>query len=358
MSETLAPASPAGTSDTSVASAFDSFVAETPKTDAPAPSSETPASPAPAPAPATPAAETPPRRAVKVKLDHEEKEIDESWLSDEEKSKDLREKYQKGYAYDRAVARTAQEKFAEGQRAVAQSLIERGFTFKPKVANPQTLADYEVIPPAVTTPQKVDQAQTTADPELDALTKREKELVPKVRQGDAEAAEELTSVRADLAALRHTKALEAKFKAQEQEMTRKAQEAQRETEKKSYESNVDAALIEAINARTKSFEGVEDKVANDVRSIVWTLAREATIRNNGDVETAKQNAAVLMNSIEGYVASRIKHLTATATPTAPQVIGGSPASAKSTATNKTPSIHDNDWMDAALEEASKPRLVR
>ena len=61
------------------------------------------------------------------------------------------------------------------------------------------------------------------------------------------------------------------------EADRHAQEAQRSNEKTTYEQGVDKALVETIGGAAKSFDGVDEKSANAVRSILFRLSRQTTL---------------------------------------------------------------------------------
>lgn len=314
------------------------------------PSSSSPngASNTPTPAASTPAAseQAPASRKVKYEFNHAEEEFDvddairqlNDWHKDPAKPPTFKEILQKGRAFDKATER----KYVDGQKAIAAHLTKLGVSIRQKTDKPQTFDDFEFTFPQAAMPQG-----TGAD---DPLAKQIAALEAKAKDGTATAEDLVTLPRLE----RQRDAQQAKAEAD-----RQAQEAQRTRQQAETESRVDEALIGAIEARAKSFEGVEKEVADKVRSVVWALARENALKNGGDADSAKAGATAIMNHIESYVMARIKHLTATATPPASPVIGGSPTGTSAQAASKgRASMQNADWLDAALSEAETAGAAR
>lgn len=307
--------------------------ASAPKTPAPAPSQQQAAQPAsPAAAPAA--------GSLTYKFNHKEESIAPADFADPEKSKQIREWIEMGRGHKTVLERETGSAYVKGQSELAQFVRKSGIQFKPKVAEPKSLDDYEVVLPQVAMP-----AAAAAD---DPLAKEIAALEAKAKDGTATAEDLVKLPRLE----RQREAAQAKSEAD-----RAAQEARRTREKQEIETAADDALFPAIEGYAKDFEGAEDAVANPVRSIIWKMARSAALEKGGSKDevatNAKAFATTLRNHLVGWVNARVKHLTATATPPASPVIGGAPAGASSNgaASKGRASMQNADWLDSALDEA-------
>lgn len=292
---------------------------------------------------ATPAAAAPSPRKVKYQFNHEDAELDiddavkqlEEWAKDPTKPHPFVDIVQKGRAFDKATTR----RYEEGMKSLAAHLNKLGVQIKAKTQNAQTFDDYDFTFPGVAMPQ----AKSAAD---DPLAKEIAALEAKALDGTATAEDLMKLPRLE----RQREAAQ-----QKSEADRKAQEAQREQTRVQTENAVDDALTTTIEARAKSFEGVEKDTADRVRSIVWALARQTALANGQGADGAKANVNALLNHIEGYTMARIKHLTATAQPPAAPVLGGTPTGGAPAASKGRASMQNESWLDDALENSSARR---
>lgn len=278
--------------------------------------------------------------ALAYKFNHADESIDETWLTDAEKSKQLREWIETGRGHKQVVERVTRDSNHEGQKSLAAHLAKLGVQFKPKTQSPRTFDDYEIAFPTAAMP-----AGTPSD---DPLAKEIAALTKKV--------EEETATAADIVKLpnlqRQLEQRQAKAEAD-----RSAQDARTAEEKRQTEAQIDDALVQTIDGRAKAFEGVAKELADPMRSVVWNLARRLAIESGGGPAAAQANATDFLNHMEACVNARIKHLTATATPPASPVIGGTPAGAAGSngASKGRPSMHNESWLDGALEESAARR---
>lgn len=305
----------------------------------------TPAEPAsvpretpPAASPATTAAE---RRAFKVKRGDAEEEVDldEHW-KDETKRKSLQDTYQRGVNADNESA----ARWREGQKELADNLFKRGFRFNAKVQNPKTLDDYEIVPPKSDAPAA---APTTAAPQDDEIAA----LAKKCESGEGTSADVLKLNRLE----RQREAHLAKAEREKSETT-----AREKTEKAESARLLSAAAVGVIDARPNVFEGVDPKLADSMKSLAWNLAimpwknADGTERAKSPHE-AQADATEILNRIDIFVRERTKHLTKVATSPASPAPSGVPvgANGNGAASKGRPSMHNKEWLDAALDEAEQ-----
>jgi len=272
--------------------------ATTPTTE-PTPSAATAsdASPAaPAPTPAAPVT-TPAPRVVKVKVDGKEEDVDlDATYSDETKRAELAQTIQKGRNYDRE----GQRRYAEGQKALADNLARRGYTFKPKVANPQTLDDYEVIPPQAAAPTQPGAPVTTPDPELDALAKEEAELKPKIagEYADPDAVLRLAEIRSERKMIQRDRAARAKADAEQAKM-------REEGERTTRQAAVESAVVGAINSKPGVFENVPERDADRARVVIFQLATKYAKAENMHPSAVPALVTGILDDIERVISARV-----------------------------------------------------
>lgn len=316
-----------------------------PKSEEPA-REATPAAAAPSPTPATPAPEAAkPKRTFKV--DHEEHDYDE-WLGDEEKRKRLTEWTQKGYAADRLAERAA----AERERAIANDLYARGFRFTPKIPNPQSLADFEIVPP---------QAATPAAKPVDPLTKEIAEL-EQLAESDSDPDPRKTLKRlALLYAQREAHhASAAEVEKLKRESAQRAQEDQAQQSVRKQLDDYRSEVAKEIEARTKSFEKFPDAAARKARLLEQVVATSLYVpfteaeRAAGMTALAKAKALVAaeVGGLDAAHEAWRKSVTApAATPAPPPVIGSAGSGSNG---RKKPDLNtDEGWEQAFGEIDSK-----
>lgn len=242
----------------------------------------------------------------KAKVDREERDVDlaADW-PDETKRKAHIDIYQRGLGHEPVLARARGESLAAGQKAVLEILSKQGYTWKQDAAAP---GGWRFSAPAATPePGAADSP----------IAKEIAELQDKVEKDTATAGEIVK-----LGRLERQRDNEKATAAE----TRRAQEAQAADTKTRHERSVDDALVDAVGARAKSFEGVPEDVANGVRAIAFALAKKTALATGATPEAAAANVAVLLDKIEAAVEAMVKHRTKPPAPsTAPPVHGGTPA---------------------------------
>lgn len=228
------------------------------------------------------------RRALKVKLDHEEREIDlDALWASEDGRKELKERYEKGYGFDRAVERARQESFRRGQDATVKWLDMQGFRVR---QNPAVEGGWEIVPkqaatPATPTPEPV------AKPDAASVRARLEHVATYGDENDP--AGQIKAIR-ELARMDAEEAASAKFAAFNEwkaQQERQAQEAQAARQRAQAEAHVQAQIKAAVEARAKSFEGPDqDRQVQRVVALAMAKAR-TDARDMDDVIAIVHEAA-------------------------------------------------------------------
>lgn len=301
---------------------------------------ETEAQPA---APETPA-EAAERRALKVKLDHQEKEIDlDALWATEEGRKELRERYEKGYGFDRAVERAKQESFTTGREATLKWLAAQGYRVR---ANPAVDGGWEIVGPQAATPAPASPA-SAATPTPAQPTRQELEHL--ATYGDEnDPAGQIKAIRA-LAKMDAEEAASAKFRAFEEwraQQTRQAQEAQAASARAQAEAHVKSQIQAALEARAKSFDG-PDRERQVARIAALAMAKARTdAQHIDDVIAVVHEAANDLDQRRDYFLKQAAKPAETRSP--PPSLDGVPSS--TAATKKPGGERLTGWNDPRLDE--------
>jgi len=247
------------------------------------------------------------RRAFKVKLDHEEREVDlDALWATEDGKKELRERYEKGYGFDRAVERAKQDALRQGQVETVAWMKSRGFTF---TQNPMS-GQWEIQAPQAATPAaSLTPPVATPDPAKDRAR-----LEHVATYGDeTDPAAQVRAIR-ELAKFDATDAASAKFAEFENwraTMSRQAQEARATTQRETVERNVLTSVQTAIEARAKSFEG-PDKDRQIARTIASAMSKAKT-----DAKTMDEVFAIVTQAADDLDVRRDFWMKQAATPALP-----------------------------------------
>jgi len=307
-----------------------------PSAGAPPSAPSSPSSPTPAPSQPA-AAATPEKRALKVKFDHEEQEIDldEHW-KDEQKRARLKEYVEKGYGFDRVVTRTKQEAEAAGRQATINWLVSHGFTFKQ-----QPDGSYIPVPPQpVATPA----ATPSAPP---AISRAELEKL--ADEGDTKAIRELIRLEAEAA----RQAAEAKFEQKFTEATRARQEAEARIREQAAERQIVTAVEKEFEALAKSYGPDAERVKVRLLHECIAHAKSGVPQTMQDVlQPVRDEAARLARLRESWVKDLQSKPPA---PTPSPVLDGTPPGAKNPALDKRPSLDDDEYWEAAIAESRQAR---
>ena len=281
----------------------------------------------PAAAPVEAAPPPPPaRKSVKVKLDHEEQEIDESWFADEEKSKRLKETYEKGYGSDRRVARERDEAAkvarADTARQYREWLASHGYETVQDATHP---SGWKLVSKQV--------AMTAKDTAEDPLAKEEADLNAKI-----EAAEivdpkwlrrlgQIDAIRAKDDALKSWRAEQAATE-QSARAVRDAEAHKTQSAKIQEEAEkwVLGETDKFIAARAKSFEGPDsDRRGARIRSLALAAATKAASRGEDAIAAARAVVFEEADDLDARVnAWRGSLGNPPAKPEAPPVVGVAP----------------------------------
>lgn len=261
------------------------------------------------------------RRAFKIKVDHEEREIDlDAEWADESRRAKLRETWEKGLGFDRVVGRTRQEAHTQGRDQTLAWIKSQGYDI---VQNPMT-GQWTVVPPQqVATPAGGPPA-SAATPSPTAERARLEKIATYGDDNDPEG--QIKAIRA-LARLDAEEAAKAKFREFEEwkdALARRAQEEHRARVTAQAEQEVRQQIETAIAARAKSFEGPERE-----RQIERAIAL-AMLKARSDAKTLDDVLAVVNQAADDLDARREHWLRQAATP--------APAAKKPPARKPTPSL--------------------
>lgn len=292
---------------------------------------ETPKAPdVPRETPAAPVAPT--KRTFKVKLDHEEQEIDlDAEWADEAKRKALVERFEKGYGHDRVVERERKTAAETAHRAAIDAATKAWNEFLNDnncdvVRDPGSKHGWKVVPRQVATP-----AQTTPDP----LATEEKALLTKWEGEGLTAAEftrlrEIDRLRAKQETIGEIEARRAKEKADAEaaEATRRQTteaEQQAQTRREAADQWLTTETDKFIAARAKSLEGPDkDRRIARVRQLARAAAYAEASRQGSTDESviAAAKAAVWEEADDLDLRSKPAE---PAKPQPPTVVGTAPA---------------------------------
>lgn len=284
--------------------------------------------PAPPAAPAPTAAE---RRLMKLKIDHNEEDLDwdETW-KDEAKREKARLDLQRGRNADREVERARGEAQASAKKAWNEFISEHG---------------YDIVPaPGTKFGWKFAQRATTPAADSDPLTTEERELQAKADADEATARDlaRLSSIRAERAETRALKRFQDEQSAKEQKASG---DAAYEKSKGWLFGEIDTIL----GAHTKSFDGL-DRLKARIRMDAFRAGEIAAKRGANDADTRGAAHSVIAEAVEDLT-GREKKLLASLTATPPQpnsapVIGTAPA----VGGGAKPKFKDIDEAFAAVEQ--------
>lgn len=266
------------------------------------------------------------RRLLKLKLDHEEKEIDlDAEYDDEGKRKTLAETYQKGYVYDRALERARTEEAQKVRKAWNEFAADHQMEI---VEAPGTKWGWKMVPKQVTTP-----AAQTASPDADPLTKEEAEIRARIEAADVvdwKDLDRLSDIKAERAKLAAIKEYESRTNA----ATQAATAASRYEEAKKWMNGEIGTLV---SARTKSFEGVSERRMSALRQQAFAAGEAAAKAGQDPVAAAKAvifEEANDLDAIRGQAARQPTPAAAQPKPNGVPVVGTTPGGASSNHTKK------------------------
>ena len=282
-------------------------------------------------------------RKFSVKLDHEDREIDfDALLATDEGKAELKERYEKGYGFDRAVARARQE----AQDATLKWFEARGY--KPSQV-PGAPGGWEVVGPRAATPAtaapepaaKPDPADNRAELEHIATYGKDDDPAAQVK-----AIRRLSQLDAQEAVAKQSK----EFDDWKAGQTRSTQDAQQQAKRVSAENDCRAFIRKTIVARAKSFEGPDQaRQAQRAMDLAFNLARTSA----RDLDEVASVVNAYANDLDARKAHWRESL-AKQTPTkeAPPSLSGTPSGA--TDTDPTEGLEykeDADW-DAAIDQCA------
>jgi hypothetical protein len=263
------------------------------------------------------------KRLLKLKIDHEESELDlDAEYDDETKRAALVERLQKGSTFDRAVKRAQDEAIQQARTLYTDWLDAHGYTV---VADPTAPKGYKLVPKQapVTTPAVAE----------DPLTTEETKLKQKIRADSMKDGADPTDIVRlhEIASERALKvAAQAKTEAVKEWEKRVADErAQGEQKRTAAEAETwfRGEIDKLIGARTKSFDG-PDSAARIARLKQIAFAHGAAVAARG--EKPVEAVAQFINQEADDLDARAKWVlqNATAQPqtrtTAP-VVGSTPS---------------------------------
>lgn len=280
-------------------------------------------------APAETAATPPARRSVKVKLDKEEEEIDETWFADEAKAKRLKENFEKGYGSDRRVEREREEARKATAKTWADWLRSQGYEMAQDPTNPSgwKLVAKQVAKPAAATPD-----------DSDPLAMEEKGLREKIKAAevvDPDWLIRLSEIRAERAKQGAMKEWEAKQEAQAQKVREARESEDRTTQQKAMReralSAVNAEIGKTIEARAKSFDGPDkERRLTRLRALAVAASEEAAADQSKDWDAVLAAAKQVVLDEADDLDARVKHYRESLSqqpqrPEATPIIGTTPA---------------------------------
>ena len=288
------------------------------------------------------AAPTP--RSITVKTDHAEREVDfDALLKTDEGRKELKERYEKGYGFDRAVERTKTESYSQGRDQTVAWMRSKGF--EPK-QNPAAPGGWEIVPivQAATPAAEASPPAATPDQSAERIA-----LEEKANEGNVAAIRELARIDATAAAEKAAAEQFAKFDTWRDGLTRQAQEAQQRTKREHAEQVVTVDIRKAITARAKSFEG---PTQDATLRIAQAVERDALTKARTDARTLEDVIAVVNQAADDLDARREHWLTQVANqpkPAAPApTLDGTPPGVTDPASNRSPDYQDDADWDAAI----------
>jgi len=273
----------------------------------------------PAPAAATPTSAAA-KRLLKLKLDHEEREIDlEAEYDDETRRAELVKQLQKGYGFERAIERTREEVRTANVKSWNEWLSSHGYDV---VRDDKHPSGWKL---------SARQQVTTPAAEVDPLTKEEQELSARIESGDATLAEVARHAKVCAAistreALKERDEAQARSRLQETEKTRSAET--RSQAEKWLNGEIDKSLA----AHTKSFEGWTSRQLANLKANAFKAGETAAAEGKNPVEAANAYVLAEKQDAEALRDSWRKSLTATPPqPTAAPLVGGAPGGGTSKA---------------------------
>jgi hypothetical protein len=283
-----------------------------------------------APSDSTPAA---PRRSVKVKLDKEETEIDDSWFADEEKSKRLKETFEKGYGFDRAVERARSEATELSKRQWNDWIKAQPFNM---VQDSTAPSGWKLVPKQVAMP-----AEVPTDP----LAKEEAELQAKIDAAeivDPKWLRRLSQIDAERAKLGAVKEWDARLAAV-------TQKAQAEKTRADAEAWLNGEIDKSLTARAKSFEGPDSSRRSvRIRATAFAAGEQAAMRGLDPIAAAQAVVSEEANDLDARQAAWRASLSQAVPQTSPPpVLGATPAGANGT--GKSPDLNTDEGWDQAFD---------
>ncbi len=296
--------------------------AAAPAPSAPAASTPAPAAPAPSAAPSTNGQQTPAqtaeeRRILKLKVDRNEEDFDwdEHW-KDEKKREEAKGWLQTGKAHPRILQSEIKRNIEARDQWFLDSLKEQGIEWD---TDDKVKLGIRLRAKAVATAAANPQDKEFAD------------LVEKAKAGDPESILEVA---------RRERKMDEEKRAADQ---RRADEETRTTRQKAErEQSISNAAVDAIEAH-EAFKGLDEKIANPAKNVIFTMATELARSKNYPVESVPDLVTKAISAFEAVVNAKV----AAKTPAAPKplpVLGGAPPTKPTTTKHNSVS----DLVDSFL----------